>query len=160
MGYSHYWYRSRSVPEPPDAYARFAMGAKRIIEQAQSSGIALAGWDGGEQQPRPEMTEGYIRLNGCGDEAHETFTWCAEIPPVDESWSNDPDEDFDFCKTAMKPYDAVVCALLILAKSVYGPGVRISSDGEWNGWEWLGARILYTDAMNEEPVYPFGQPVR
>lgn len=160
MGYSHYWYRSRSVPEPADAYARFAMGVKALIATAEQHGIRIAGWDGGTKQAWPEITEGYVKYNGWQNEAYETFTWVAEIPPVNAWWSDDPEEDFDSCKTAMKPYDVLVCASLILAKSIYGPGVRIVSDGEWNGMEWLDGRLLYKETFEQEPVFPFGQPVR
>jgi len=61
-----------------------------------------------------------IRFNGKDDEGHETFM----LTP-------DP-SDFNFCKTAQKPYDLVVVAILCLLAHRTDTGV--SSDGDRSDW--------------------------
>src|SRR5712691_5477126 len=51
---------------------------------------------------------------------------------------------FACCKTAYRPYDVVVTALLIVAKSHFGLTLRVSSDGDDRDWE--DGRILATVA--------------
>jgi hypothetical protein len=82
-----------------------------------------------------------IRLNGSSkdDNDHETLVI-------------DPEESgFAFCKTARKPYDAVVCAILIRTAEL-NPGLEISSDGEWDAEdEWSVGKALYTTALGYMP---------
>ena len=42
--------------------------------------------------------------------------------------------NFNFCKTARKPYDLMVCAVLFLAKYHFKDKIKISSDGDMNDW--------------------------
>jgi hypothetical protein len=83
--------------------------------------------------------------------SHETFTWKAL--PTQVEWRKDEPEIFDFCKTAQKPYDAVVTAILIRAKEIYGSCVSISSDGDWS--EWQDGRNLYEAVFGEVAQCPF-----
>ena len=53
----------------------------------------------------------------------------------------------------MKPYDAVVTAILIRAKSIYGSCVEISSDGDWS--EWQAGREMYETVFGEVAECPF-----
>lgn len=57
------------------------------------------------------------------EDSHESFVIANEAT------------EFTFCKTARKPYDAVVCAVLILAKAYFGKNIEISSDGDWAEWQ-------------------------
>jgi hypothetical protein len=41
----------------------------------------------------------------------------------------------DSCKTARKPYDLVVCGLLILAKIYFMDDIKIRSDGNLEDWQ-------------------------
>jgi hypothetical protein len=57
------------------------------------------------------------------DASHETFAIPLRVSHL---------QDFDFCKTARKPYDVVVTGVLcILAEA----GLDVSSDGEAEDWE-------------------------
>src|SRR6266851_323091 len=58
---------------------------------------------------------------------------------------------FAFCKTAYRPYDVVVTALLILAKRHFGEAIRIASDGEDRDWE--DGRILAAVACGDWAQY-------
>ena len=89
-----------------------------------------------------------MRLNGIGDEAHETLCY-----PPDFEWNRGfrpPDfEGFAFCKTGRKPYDVVVCAALLAIKHHQGDNVEICSDGNFDD-EWQPAYRLYRRATRRE----------
>lgn len=57
-----------------------------------------------------------VRFNGFGDDAHETFNF-----KVDKKGLN-------FCKTATKPYDDVVCGCLYIAKLTFEDSIKINQD--------------------------------
>jgi hypothetical protein len=152
MGYTHYWRRPVDNPGTAKMFYTLAMDAKRLIESAKDHGIVIRDWEG---QGKPEFTESQFRFNGDAttgmDLGHETFGWYA-FPEQPEWRAGEPDV-FDFCKTAHKPYDAVVTAVLLRAKAVYGDLVSISSDGDWS--EWGSGRALYLKTFGEVPADPF-----
>ncbi len=155
MGYAHYWSRVEKpdgpLPsEPRDAYGRLAFDTLTIIEAAEKRGIALAD-GGGTSGSRPVVDEGGIWFNGTRPDHAETFAWPAD--PGEPWWTDTPGHRWwDACKTNRQPYDVVVCSVLIRAGTHYGPSVRITSDGGWDGtviggrwWpEWVPARQLVT----------------
>ena len=49
--------------------------------------------------------------------------------------SNDPTADWGFCKTERKPYDLIVCAILIAFKQEFGSSVKVDSDGGARDWK-------------------------
>ncbi len=150
MGYTHYNYRPRNNAGSAYMYGKLALDAKAICEHAYTIGIKLGDWSG-ENGTSPQFTEGEFSLNGIDDMSHETFTWKAM--PTQVEWRKNEPEIFDFCKTAMKPYDAVVTAILIRAKEIYGSCVSISSDGDWS--EWQDGRNLYEAVFGEVAQCPF-----
>ena len=118
MGYTHYW---NFIEEPSrEKFIEFAEGVKQIVATAQEAGIDIADEEYGDDK---------IVFNGVGADSHETFFVSAD------------GVDFNFCKTAQKPYDIAVTASLILAKKVFGDNIKISSDGDWSDWE--GGQLLY-----------------
>jgi hypothetical protein len=137
-------------------FGKLALDAKTICDYANANGIRIRNGNG---EGEPEFTEFYFSINGDAeaftsegrDLAHETFYW-AGIPTQSE-WRKDEPDFFEFCKTAYKPYDAVVTAILIRAKSIYGSCVRISSDGEWH--EWQAGRDMYEAIFGEVAECPF-----
>ena len=151
MGYTHYWERDVSK-NSAEHYGKLALDAKKIVEYAISKDIAIADW-GGEVLNGDEWNEGRFAFNGYRIESHESFIWQAQPKEpsyksnyIDEGWS------FDFCKTAWKPYDCVVTAILCRAKHYYGDSVRIRSDGEWSDWQ--AGRDLYEEVFGSEPTNP------
>lgn len=150
MGYTHYNYRPRKNAGSAYMYGKLALDAKAICEHAYTIGIKLGDWSG-ENGTSPQFTEGEFSLNGIDDMSHETFTWKAM--PTQVEWRKNEPEIFDFCKTAQKPYDAVVTAILIRAKEIYGSCVSISSDGDWS--EWQDGRNLYEAVFGEVAQCPF-----
>jgi len=151
MGYTHYWERNVSV-ENKEQYGKLALDAKKIVEFAKAKGIKIADWEG-ETLDGDEWTESRFDLNGYRDESHESFIWQAIVREPsfmpNEGWS------FDFCKTAHKPYDCVVTAILCRAKYHYGESVKISSDGRWADWQ--TGRDLYEEVFGSEPANPMSE---
>ncbi len=69
-----------------------------------------------------------------GDCSHETMLF--ERIKTLQDW-NKPNEQklyYNFCKTAFKPYDIAVIALLIIAKHYLNDKIVVSSDGTDNQW--------------------------
>jgi hypothetical protein len=150
-------------------FGQLALDAKKIIEQAERDGIRIRDAEG---ENEPEFNEARFGINGDasafsgegrGDLAHESFIW-EGIPTISE-WRKDEPTTFDFCKTAYKPYDAVVTAILIRAKHIYGSCVEISSDGDWDSNEqfsdgygsWAKGRELYETVFGEVAECPFNE---
>lgn len=133
MGYTHYW--KRADAGTATQYTELRADTARLITNAIRAGLSVRGVFG---QGQPEFSETRFGFNGDdtkkdplhGTEMHESFVWYRNAYEV-----------FDFCKTAMKPYDAVVTAALIRAKEIYGDSINIRSDGEWD--EWQNGRILF-----------------
>jgi hypothetical protein len=90
MGYTHYWDITRTFTE--DEWGRLSKASALLIA---NSNIPVA-FDYDEIGLPPMVTDKLIRFNGMGeDDGHETF-YFANTP----GWT--------FCKTARKPYDALV----------------------------------------------------
>jgi hypothetical protein len=152
MGYTHYFRRDKRNVGSAWMFGNLALDAKKIIEQAKSEGIEICGPMGTGE---PEFTEAHFAFNGTQVNGfdHETFWW--EALPEQPEWqtkhfakSDEKNDIFDFCKTAYKPYDAVVTAVLIRAKHWYGELVKIGSDGDWDG-DWQEGRALYERVFGE-----------
>ena len=123
MGYTHYF--ETTTPASDKVWNEFTDTVKKIIKNFAGK-IA-----GGEGTGTPEITNDLVYLNGCESlsEDHETFL----IERGKRGY-------WDFCKTAMKPYDAVVVAILM-------EGARLeiltwSSDGEDKNGDFDSAKKL------------------
>jgi len=168
MGYTHYVRRPVKNAGSAYMFGKLALDAKKICDYANANGIRIRN---GEGLGEPEFTEFHFSINGDAegfsddgrDLAHETFYW-AGIPEQREHRKGDP-EYFSFCKTAYKPYDAVITAILIRAKTIYGSCVAISSDGGWDSDElysdgygsWAKGRELYETVFGEVAECPFDE---
>jgi hypothetical protein len=125
MGYSHYWRLSNGIEA--SQWDDFITGAKEIIATAIDAGILIDDFSQGNT----------IHINGVSQGAHEDFVISTD------------DADFNFCKTAGKPYDTVVTAILIQLKRALGKDVVITSDGAWTDWE--GGQLLYETVYDLQP---------
>ena len=126
MGYTHYF---NFIEEPSrEKFIEFAEGVKQLVATAQEAGIEIADEEYGDDK---------IVFNGVGANSHETFFVSAD------------GVDFNFCKTAQKPYDTAVTASLILAKKIFGDNIKISSDGDWSDWE--SGQLLYESVYDIQP---------
>jgi hypothetical protein len=128
MGYTHYWKTKSGLVIEDETFAKIVEGIKQISATAQEAGV--------------EISEDYetdeLYINGVGQFEHETFIFAKTL------------DEFNFCKTAGKPYDMVVTASLIYAKKILGEVFIINSDGNWNDWE--SGRLLYESVFNENPT--------
>ena len=116
MGYTHYWKITDEIGD--NAWAAICEDAEKLLAQ---SPCKLA-WEYDEPTRPPQANEAFIQFNGVGDDGHETLL--LERSP----------EDFVFCKTAQKPYDQAVCAILAVAAG-HSPLIQVSSDGDMDDWK-------------------------
>src|SRR5687768_3329224 len=99
MGYTHYWHHDDIAIAD---WRTLTLYARSIIDIATARGVKLA-VEFNMPTQLPDINEAEIRFNGVGDEGHETFLLTREKT------------EFDFCKTAQKPYDVVVAEILSFA---------------------------------------------
>jgi hypothetical protein len=130
MGYSHYWRLENGIEQSD--WNKFLEGARQIIATAIDAGIQIEDNSAGSA----------IFINGIGANAHEAFVITSE------------DVGFNFCKTAEKPYDTVVTAILIHLKQSLGSKVVITSDGGWNRWQ--GGQLLFETVYDIQPESVLG----
>ena len=125
MGYTHYWRPTRDLTE--DEWDNIRQVAKTILKD--NHGIIL------DNEPTDSqnlsITYESILCNGIGDDGHETFYLTRKMR-----------NDFEFCKTAQKPYDKYVVAMLIAVAQITD-SITVSSDG--NQSDWLEGLQLYVD---------------
>jgi hypothetical protein len=156
MGYTHYVSRPMNNAGSAYMFGKLGLDVKAICDYAQENGIAL-GDAFGAPNTQPVCTEGYFAFNGVsdenGDNGHESFWW--DAIPTQPEWRKDEPDHFSFCKTAYKPYDAVVTASLIRAKVIYGSCIRVSSDGSWD--EWKAGREMYEAVFGEIAPNPMSE---
>lgn len=110
MGYTQHWERTQGAT--PEEWAAYKQAVRAILAYAEQKGITLKASSTGK--------EGYVRINGIGEEAHEDF-YLTRLPDLPDSRT--------FCKTNQKPYDIVVCAALAAAEELL-PGFSWTSAGE------------------------------
>ena len=72
----------------------------------------------------PIFNRNIIHFNGMDELGHESFA-------LKRKGSN----GFEFCKTARKPYDLMVCACLITYYFHSSDTIKISSDGDREDWQ-------------------------
>lgn len=142
MGYTHYY----KIPKELNA-KKFAKLSEELkcaamllpteSNSAQMNHKGMIYLADGYGENEPEFTSELIAFNGRGEDAHESF--------YIQQKNN---EESDFCKTARKPYDLMVCVSLMRLKH-YFPKVHISSDGDES--DWADAKIFYTRVFGQDP---------
>ena len=135
MGYTHYWTKRANVTPQPSRWRAFTEAAEKVLSNcADCVEVDECSLDG-------------IFFNGIGEAAHETF----DLPH-----SSTLTEDFSFCKTAEKPYDTPVVAILLLLQHYCGDTYNISSDGNLADWQ-AGADLC--KVLNLPYEFPAGLQV-
>jgi hypothetical protein len=100
---------------------------------------------GGLGEGMPIINETEIWFNGESKLYMDHETFCV-------SWKGD--RDFNFCKTAQKPYDLLVCLSLLSLLNHFGSEIfQLSSDGDAE--EWQEAVDLYNDVTGKGVSNPF-----
>jgi len=139
MGYTHYW----TFNKPKKGKARLAekkyqSAVKDCAKLIRAYYIANGGLSGYSAHTEAGKYDG-ILFNGKGSDAHEDFSLRA-------TYKENLDE-FNFCKTARKPYDVVVVACLLILKYHLKELIHVSSDGfseDWQEGQELAQRFLKT----------------
>jgi hypothetical protein len=119
MGYTHYFPQQRGFSR--QEWVAISLAAEEIIRVGDVP--ICAEYD--EPATRPRIGPDLIAFNGEGDDGHETF-WLERVMPA---------ERYQFCKTAEKPYDVVVTALLIAVEAIAPGALAIHSDGGPDDWQ-------------------------
>jgi hypothetical protein len=110
MGYTHYF---KNKPAFTDVqWAALTEDVKKLIK---NSNVPL-GDANGNIGSKPVFNTRHIMFNGIGDDSHETAV-------VYKGAS-----EFEFCKTARKPYDSVVVEFYKLIRK-HAPSTILNSDG-------------------------------
>ena len=134
MGYTHYW---RQLRDFTDTEWQELMRLTKLITASSGRDIILSEFNINNEE---------IRFNGYGEEGHETFLITKKKrakADYEEQEAYERQGAFEFCKTAHKPYDkyvvAVLCALYNMAGQKewpLGDGkiMSISSDGNTEDW--------------------------
>lgn len=144
MGYTHYFPRLRAISDAE--WGAITKDVRLLLGNLPAHSLSAGGYysdaplrlalEEGEPEP-PLVDDRYIIFNGTGgdDLGHETFYIDRES--ADEFGRNRPDIPFgfDFCKTARKPYDLAVCAVLAVMHDRAPGGWRIGSDGDLSDWK-------------------------
>lgn len=132
MGYSHYF---KNKPAFTDSqWAALTDDVKKLIK---NSNVPL-GDANGEIGTKPVFNTRHIMFNGIGDDSHETAV-------VYKGAS-----EFEFCKTARKPYDSVVVEFYKLIRK-HAPSTILNSDG---GDEVFGGQKI---VVNKNHTYLSGE---
>jgi len=110
MGYAHYMNN-----KPAFTDEQWKTFTKDVRELLKNTNIPVVN-NFGEAGTKPEFRSDSIGFNGVEDDSHETC-----FVPKDAV-------DFQFCKTAHKPYDSLVVEVYKLVRK-YLPDTELSSDG-------------------------------
>lgn len=111
MGYTHYWRHKGFTTEQWLKLVEFA----RL--EIQNTKVPIVNGSG-QSGTMPKLDAFHIQFNGEEDDSHETFHLTKAA------------QDFEFCKTAQKPYDEVVVSIMREALRL-NPNFKPSSDGGW-----------------------------
>lgn len=149
MGYTHYWRFKNNPAEIENGAEKFKKAVslirhfKGIVE---NEGIEICGWDGtGETK----ILNDEINFNGKDELSHENCHIKLNMPDK-EDW------EFNFCKTAEKPYDLLVCLTLMAFKHYFGDDFNYSSDGVTRESIVDPEHIAYWKKINWEPEIEIG----
>jgi len=140
MGYTHYYSFVPASPEFRSAFPQLLADTRQILDDLTAKGVPTAGPMGDGQ---PMLTANVIAFNGVGPEDdYESFALeTGQDPSIARHAPDGQTFVWTFCKTARRPYDLAVAAVLLRAKQLAPRHVALSSDGRWND-EWLAARAL------------------
>lgn len=156
MGYTHYWSRPKHFPVR--AFEAAAADCRKVVEFLCRSRRFRVQYESDDPAP-PVFDRTGIRFNGEGEDGHETFS----VPRVYEPGGHEGQARgpwFGFCKTAAKPYDAAVCACLIVLRHHFGERFGVSSDGEDGDEGWALARQACQRVLGYGGTFTLWRPPR
>jgi hypothetical protein len=132
MGYTHYYYTPKNIGAK--AFKALKEDVVKIIDYCERN-LNIRHANGmGHTATKPVIENKTISFNGVGSDSHETLMICKERSHPEWDKNNKSSTVFNFCKTARKPYDATVVAVLIALKH-HVPKSKISGDGGIEGFD-------------------------
>lgn len=152
MGYTHYFYQHRDFTT--DEWQELTRATRLAIanlpekfETAECEYIERPVICGSEGEGEPLITGYKIWFNGDARYGldHETMALDRLVEDAlyeSNGYTNRQADGsiFNFCKTARKPYDFLVCAVLLMAQEIAPGCLVVSSDGDIEGEDWQPAR--------------------
>ena len=156
MGYTHYWRQLRDFTDTE--WQELTRLAKLITADGQ--GILANAFS--DKNSKPTIDNEEISFNGIGHDGHETFCITRKKRDLYDYEKQDSIQDaymhdksgggvFNFCKTAHKPYDKYVVAVLCAIYRVQRDIMNISSDG--NTADWTEGLFHAVRSTREEEMY-------
>lgn len=119
MGYTHYWgfkKPAKNTAEKTEVlYKKTILECQKVIKYYYKENGGISGYSAHTKLGQ----YGGINFNGKGELGHETFT-------LREHYNQN---EWDFCKTAQKPYDIVVVACLAILSYRMGHLIDVESEG-------------------------------
>lgn len=142
-GHSYTWLR------PPD-FVALQRCAERMRPLLQARAAHLHVYSGDELDRFADRTV-LLAFNGREGEAAAPFVFPGHAAPGEIFQAATAT---NVCTTERKPYDEVVAAALIVARSCFGPEVlEIRSDGEWER-DWARGRALAEAVLGHPAASP------
>ena len=114
MEFTQYFEDTQDIPM--NDWNKITEATKELVEIQINNGIPIVNGYGGIGTS-PEINDNFISLNGEGEDSHESFYI-----------SREDNESFCFCKTAQKPYNTLVVAILTIVSDL--GYTEFSSDGD------------------------------
>ncbi len=136
MGYTHYW---KTKKRPTNKQWDKIQKAVALVLNSVSI-KSLVQYESDEAAP-PVVSAELIRFNGIAEKGHETFY--LDRDPI----------GFEFCKTADKPYDIAVTAVLVIVEGYAPDCYSVASDGMASDWE---SGLSLTQTMDKNLSLPKG----
>lgn len=167
MGYTHYWRRPVGMDFSENVWKTLCEDVNRMIAALpKNTDTAGGAYRADPLFVVPEasgdtsriVTETAIGFNGddgpegegkeYADLSHETIVIEKNCPPQPDYRRGDS-EYFAFCKTARKPYDLLVVAVLFRARMLVN-WLDVSSDGYYN--EWLPGMLFAQEVLGKDTI--------
>ena len=136
MGYTHYYTQTRDLT--PAEWHHLTAVFEHMLTHLPRHSTSAGGYYAdqplvirdGLGDGLPQVDDQALVFNGddTAGLAHETFH-------LDRYGRG-----FNFCKTARKPYDLLVCAVLLAVTEMAPGALVVASDGDIHGAEWQPAR--------------------
>ena len=130
MGYTHYWRQSRDFTETE--WKHIQDFSKKLLKSDDAKKILTSDKKDCDYL---RINDHCVVFNGKKELAHETFALERYVPTDDKYHDKNRDGHFNFCKTAEKPYDLYVVAMLVFANHLAPYALKLSSDGNWPDWK-------------------------
>lgn len=161
MGYTHYWNFTKNPKNIENGVEKFKNAVELLREGIKKlpAEIPHFAWTMNDKGEWGCIEDGTLPLtlhNGIGKgepifrDDHVCFNGNAELDHDHETCSlmlDDDGYDFNFCKTARKPYDVAVCLTPLCFKEAFGDDFDFRSDGDIkNGEEgWGMAKKIFSE---------------